>query len=134
MQTDTQTPPILPQSPNGMIPEPAPAAAPGATVSPDTAARKRVVLIIAVIVIGVLGVMGVLMGGRAPGARVDEQAVPTPTATQSAESTRPLSAIATQSAFLEFETAADELTRGIQNAPIQNQELLPPRLDLPLGF
>jgi hypothetical protein len=59
---------------------------------------------------------------------------PTPTATASAISNRTLTPLATQSAFIKFETDLDTLTRGVQNMQIQNQQLLPPRIDLPLGF
>lgn len=62
----------------------------------------------------------------------DSPGTPTPTLVPAV--TRPLSAIATTSAFLEFEQQLDTVTRGIQNAPIDNQSLLPPRIDLPLGF
>jgi hypothetical protein len=60
--------------------------------------------------------------------------VPTPTATASAISNRTLTPLATQSAFIKFESDLDTLTRGVQNMQIQNQQLLPPRIDLPLGF
>jgi hypothetical protein len=59
---------------------------------------------------------------------------PTPTATASAVSNRVLTSIASQSAFTKFEADLDALNRGIQNTQVQNQQLLPPRLDLPLGF
>lgn len=64
----------------------------------------------------------------------DVEPTPTPGATVSATPTRVLSAIATQSAFTKFETDLDSLARGIQNTQTQNQQLLPPRLELPLGF
>lgn len=64
----------------------------------------------------------------------DTTVTPTPTATASATTNRVLSAIATQSAFIKFEADLTALTQGIQNTQIQNQQLLPPRLDLPLGF
>lgn len=133
MQTDSQTPPILPQSESGLIPEPAsPVTAPANQSSRKP--TKRAIIIAAIVIILVISVVGALSlsGGSSSGP--GNQLTPTPTASPSADSTRPLSAIATESAFLEFEKASDELVRGIQNAPIQNQELLPPRLDLPLGF
>ncbi len=85
----------------------------------------------AVLLVLVVGVA--LLGGNNSGSS-DLGPTPTPTATASATSSRVLSSIATQSAFLKFETDLDALTRGIQNTQIQNQQLLPPRLELPLGF
>jgi hypothetical protein len=59
---------------------------------------------------------------------------PTPTATASAVVNRTLSSFATESAFTKFEADLDALSKGIQNTQVQNQQLLPPRLELPLGF
>jgi hypothetical protein len=66
--------------------------------------------------------------------QVETEPTPTPTATASAVSNRTLSPIASQAAFTKFEADLDALTRGLQNVQVQNQQLLPPRLDLPLGF
>lgn len=66
-----------------------------------------------------------------------ESQAPTPTpsiATGSAISNRVLSAIATESSFMKFEADLDALTRATANTQIQNSQLLPPRIDLPLGF
>lgn len=65
---------------------------------------------------------------------IDSTVTPTPTATSSAMSNRMLAPIATESAFIKFEADLEALTQGIQNTQIQNQQLLPPRIDLPLGF
>lgn len=68
-------------------------------------------------------------------AQVATTPTPTPSvATGSATNNGVLSAIATESAFLKFEVDLDTLTRATANTQIQNSQLLPPRIDLPLGF
>lgn len=55
---------------------------------------------------------------------------PTPT-NVSAQNVTP---IATQSAFMQFETTINNLPGIIQGAALQDPSILPPVLDLPLGF
>lgn len=59
---------------------------------------------------------------------------PTPTFTPTPTPVRVLSPFATGSAFLNFETAVAGLSTDIQKAPLQDQTIAPPSLDLPLGF
>jgi len=64
-------------------------------------------------------------------------AVPLPTPTPIVATPaplRPLSNIATQSAFLQFASAVASLSAAISSGNIQDQTLAPPILTLPLGF
>ncbi len=136
MQTDTALPSILPPTGNPLAAEPI-AASPQAAAPPPVkkpVLTKKMILIAAVGVIIVVALFGSMFLVGQQSTNVPTAPTPTPVATQSADSTRPLSSIATESAFLEFEKASDDLVRGIQNAQIVNQAILPPTLDLPLGF
>jgi hypothetical protein len=62
---------------------------------------------------------------------------PTPTpgaATPTPTSTRALTTFATQSAFMQYETTINGLPGIIQGAALQDPTIVPPVLDLPLGF
>ena len=137
---DTTHPPIMPPSetppvygPVREAPDMPVAVAPRMT--PPSTFKKLALppwaIIVGVIAILVLGV--ILFAGRSTPASPVES-TPTPTATPSASFNRVLSAIATESAFIKFEADLEALSRGIQNTQIQNQQLIPPRLYLPLGF
>ena len=47
---------------------------------------------------------------------------------------RPLSIVATQSAFLQFASSVASLSTAVSDNTIQDQTLAPPVLSLPLGF
>ncbi len=136
MPTEPTTPPILPQAERPIEQPPDVPVQPATplVVHPSDRSKKRTFAILAVVVIMVIAVFGSMALTRQQSGGTQTTPTPTPVSTQSAESTRPLSSIATESAFLEFEKASDELVRGIQNAQILNQAILPPTLDLPLGF
>lgn len=123
-------PPIMPKAPEPVNYGPV-GQAPVATPPP---AKKKFPLwiIIAAVIFTVLIVFIAFKRSANTPTSVAPQPTPTPTNIPQVE--RPLSAVATSAAFVEFETQLDVVTRGIQNAPIDNQSLLPPRLDLPLGF
>jgi hypothetical protein len=87
----------------------------------------------------IAGVVIVLIIGSilfATGKKQDVVVAPTPTPTNTPTPTpiRALSPFATQSAFLQFETAVTSLPGTIQGASIQDPTIDPPVLDLPLGF
>lgn len=136
--TTVPSPPIMPQASQaptygpvgGIVPSPAP------TTPPPVAAPKKLKIPPWAIIAGI--VLTLLIGSVLFATKQTEsetvETTPTPTATASAISNRVLSPIATQSAFVKFESDLDTLTRGIQNTQIQNQALLPPRLDMSLGF
>lgn len=90
----------------------------------------RIYIILAVILV-TAGIIGLLMKPRvAP-------AVPVPTPTPilaTPTPTRPLSAVATQSTFLQFASAVASLSAAVSDRTIQDQTLTPPVLSLPLGF
>ncbi len=129
-------PEIIPQAPEAAtyatVGEPVTPKIP--TPTPTAEPKKKLPLWI--IVVGVILVIVIISlffaAGQTSTSTVEP--TPTPTATASATSSRVPSAIASQSAFIKFESDLDALTRGIQNTQIQNQQLLPPRLELPLGF
>lgn len=136
------TPSIMPQAtqpptygPVGKPNEPS-ELAPRVNDSPvsEEGKKRRVALGIIIAVILILLAVGItlLKGNRTSFESIAP--TPTPTATQSAVTNRLLNPVASQSAFIKFETDLDSLTRGMQNMHIQNQQLLPPRLELPLGF
>lgn len=133
-------PQILPQTPVVQAPPPANPMVPQQPVNPQTpppAPHKRSLIPWVILVVVLLTL---LIGSRlftAPKEEVQVKASPTPTPTTAALTSstgRTLSPIASHSAFIEFEASLEELSRGIQNTQVQNQQLLPPRLDLPLGF
>lgn len=137
---DTQLPhpPIMPQAsepptygPVGSVEPPVAPNPPPPVTTPKKFKLPPWAIIAGIVLILVIGSI-LFATSQTPTATVET--TPTPTATASAISNRVLSPIATQSAFLKFETDLDTLTRGIQNTQIQNQQLLPPRIDLPLGF
>lgn len=137
---NTPQPPIMPPAetppvygPVREAPDMPPPEPPGSTL--PTAAKKfhlpRWAPIAGVAFVLILGLVW-FANRRAPAQVVAP--TPTPTATQSAISNRALAPLATESAFLKFESDLEALSRGIQNTQVQNQQLVPPRLDLPLGF
>lgn len=69
--------------------------------------------------------------------RINTKPAVTPTPTNvplSPTSSMVLTPIATESAFINFEAEIDKLPSTIQGAALQDQTILPPVLDLPLGF
>lgn len=59
---------------------------------------------------------------------------PTPSRTTEIISSRALSYFATDSAFMKFDAAVEQLPKTIQGAVVQDPSVLPPMLDLSLGF
>jgi hypothetical protein len=133
-------PPIIPPSQNppvyGPVDQPPTFPQQPATPPPPVAHKKPIIPLWAFVagaIFIVLLVAMVAFNGTSGGATQITPS-PTPTATASAVSNRVLTSIASESAFTKFEADLDALGKGIQNAQVQNQQLLPPRLELPLGF
>lgn len=135
---DGQHPPIMPQTdtPVSYGPVTEPVATQSATPPPLPQTHKKIPFMPMVIILGVVAiiVVGSMVFTASEQVQQTPTVTPTPTATSSAVSNRTLTAVATESAFVSFEGKLDELTRGIQNTQVQNQQLLPPRIELPLGF
>ena len=131
MQTDVQTPnpPIVPQvetpATYGPVPEQT------ESIPPKKKIPRLALVSVSVLI---LSLVALVIFQKNNASQLSLSPTPTPVATISATPTRVLNAIATQSAFTKFETDVDALTRGIANTQTQNQQLLPPRLELPLGF
>jgi hypothetical protein len=132
-------PPIMPQADtpvsHGPVTEPQ-AAQPTTPTPVATLVHKKLPFMPIAIILGVVAiiVVGFMVFTASEQVQQTPTVTPTPTATSSTVSNRTLTAIATESAFVSFEGKLDELTRGIQNTQVQNQQLLPPRIELPLGF
>lgn len=98
--------------------------------------RKNILIIIIVVVVIVLLILlaaSVKTTTSEPsGSTARTSSTPTPTGV--AVSTRALTTFATESAFLKFETTAEGLPKLISGAVLQDPTILPPVLDLPLGF
>lgn len=73
-------------------------------------------------------------GGIALPTRNAPIAVPSPTLLATPTPVRPLSAVATTSAFVTLESFAASVSAQIQAAQTQDPSLVPPTLDLPLGY
>ncbi len=106
-------------------------------VSPVTARKPPIKILLAIVFIVIVTLVIVLMGSRRmttgpidPGITISV----TPTPTGVAISNRQLSPFATESAFMQFESSVESLPKIIQNAVLQDPTVLPPVLDLPLGF
>jgi hypothetical protein len=131
-------PPIMPQAdiPQSHGPVIEPAAVQATAPPPLPVAHKKLPFMPIAIIVGVviILVVGSMFFATPQQVQQTPTVTPTPTATASAVSNRTLTPIATESAFVAFEGKLDELTRGIQNTQVQNQQLLPPRIELPLGF
>lgn len=126
-------PPILPKAPTSPVPV---EETPVVEQARAPAVIKRNIL--TWILIGSV-VLVIFVGSFLFGTFRNTSTVITPTATPTAMATssainRQFSQIATESAFVQFEADLDTLTKGIQSVQIQHQQLLPPKLDLPLGF
>ena len=65
---------------------------------------------------------------------ITETITPTPTITTQQLSTKKLSPFASESAFMVFDTAIEQLPKTIQGAVLQDSTAFPPVLDLELGF
>lgn len=129
----TTDPPIIPPA---STPPDYGVHAPVPVVAPPVSHVKKKTPLLPVFAAGIAGIVFLmfLFIGRSKNNSTGIVPALTPTPTDVPVVSRPLSAMATTSAFLEFELQLDTVTRGIQNAPIDNQSLLPPRIDLPLGF
>ncbi|HUD19867.1 MAG TPA: hypothetical protein VMR81_05480 [Patescibacteria group bacterium] len=132
MEQTVPTPEIIPQSTNPEVSVPVeeqktPPPAPNLNLK-KWVPMASIILVILIIVI-VLSTVSIKKQTPKPVA-----ATPTPTSTPVPSVNHTLAPYATQSAFLNFETAIDALPGTIQNAVLEDQTLTPPVLDLPLGF
>lgn len=87
-------------------------------------------------VIGIVGVVivGAILFATNRPKQIAVAPAPAPTVAPSPTPKQMLSPFATQSAFLQFETAVGALPAIISGAAIGDQTLNPPTVDLPLGF
>ncbi|OGG11405.1 hypothetical protein A2Z00_00550 [Candidatus Gottesmanbacteria bacterium RBG_13_45_10] len=137
MDATTPQPDILPESHNppnyGPVFSPPPS--PPTANQPQAESPKRTIPPWVVIIC----VIGFLIAGSTFFATSRRQQVvlppsPTPTVTPTPTPIHPYSAIASQSAFMELDTAIASLSGAINAFNVQNPALVPPVLDLPLGF
>lgn len=134
MQINTDTnPPILPQNATPPVTE---QALPSTPLSAALVPQKKWKLVWWLVPIGIIVFLAAgSMLVRTTKKVIEQRTTITPTPTSAVYVVnRELSNIATESAFLKFETDLASLTLGVRNVQIQNQQLLPPRMDLPLGF
>jgi hypothetical protein len=130
-EQEVPTPAILP--PSAEPPNYGPVrTAPAAAVSPKSPVKIPPAAIIGgVLVVMIIGSILFATSRKPP---VTIAPTPTPTNTPEPTPVRILSPFATQSAFLQFETAVTSLPDTIQGAAIDDPSIVPPVLDLPLGF
>lgn len=116
----------MPINPPAPAPVPAPAAPPKSVMPPIIIYALLAVILVLVGIIGLL-IMKPRVAPAVP--------VPTPTPVLATPTPiRPLSELATQSAFLEFASSVASLSTAVTNSTMQDQTLAPPVLSLPLGF
>lgn len=105
----------------------------GAGSPPRQFPTKVLIAVLSLVLIGALSVLAITMLRL----KQQEAAAPTPTPTPLPPTPTPvrqLSKFATESAFMNFETAVGSLSAVIAGYPIMDQSLSPPKLNLPLGF
>ena len=118
---DQQPMPINPPAPT-----PAPAPAPKSVTPPI------IIYILLAIILVTAGIIGLLIMKPRVAPPVP---VPTPTPVLATPTPiRPLSTLATQSAFLQFASSVASLSTAVSENTIKDQTLAPPVLTLPLGF
>jgi hypothetical protein len=132
------TPPILPQAatpPNyGTVHEPQVTPSAVQPPVPPSHPKKVPPLLIVGAVLFVI-IFGSLLFASQRKPAVTATPTPTPAvSTPTPTSTRALTSFATQSAFIQFESSVDAFPGIIQGAAIQDPTIVPPVLDLPLGF
>ena len=131
--TDKQPP--APQILDQLTPEVAPEMPTTQTPIPVQSPRKKNILpfvIFLIIIVVILGVSAKVKTATQTGTLPSTSVTPTPTGLPI--STRVLSPFATDSAFLQFEASVDAFPKIIQGAVLQDPTVLPPVLQLPLGF
>lgn len=128
----TPSPGILPQAAE---PEMTPEMPMQPTLPNPPRNLSKTVLPIVMVAIVVLIILLISTRGTAP-AKSNPTATTSssPTPSGVAASNRTLSPFATESAFMQFESSVDALPKVIQGAVLQDQTVLPPVIDLPLGF
>lgn len=118
---DQQPMPINPPAPT---PVPAP--------TPKSVTPPIIIYILLSIILVLVGIIGLLIIKPRV---VPAVPVPTPTPVLATPTPiQPLSAIATQSAFLQFASSVASLSAAVSDSTIKDQTLAPPVLNLPLGF
>lgn len=132
------TPEILPpqETPEmyGPVDEGQKAPAPVAKANPMDIVKKFTPFIALFFILLIILVVSSMMAKPVPVTVPTHVLTPTPTAGSTVISTRSLSFFATESAFLQFDAIIEKLPRDIQGAVLQDPTVLPPVLDLPLGF
>ena len=98
------------------------------------ALHKRVLLSVAILAAGAILVLVILLLSARPAAPPAPLVRPTPTVTPTPTPVRILSAVASQSAFLEFGTSLGGISASLGSYNPQDQVVKPPIIDLPLGF
>ena len=106
----------------------------GSQVPPPPAPRITMPILIAIVVTVIMSVLVFLALSKMKPQQ--EQVVPTPTMAPIVTPTpvRQPSAIASQSAFIDFRTAIATLSAAVATYNVQDPSLTPPTLVLPLGF
>ena len=66
--------------------------------------------------------------------QTEQSSTPTPTTESRIYSSKTLSSFASQSAFMKFDAEVEALPNIIQGAVLQDASVLPPIIELPLGF
>lgn len=129
----TPDPPIMPQAPNAAQPD---QAAPTSGVPPvrTKAFPPKAGIAVAVGIVLLIIIAVVIAGRSGGGGSLPAKTTPTPTPASVPVVHRILSAAASESAFLQFEGDLATIATAAAAVQVQNQQLLPPRIELELGF
>lgn len=129
---DIQTPEPQIVPPNPLVPDTAPA--PTSVPPPVKKQSKFLAVFIGIAAFSFILAAVSLLFRQAGGAPISVDTTPTPTNPPTVTQFRRLTPFATESAFLKFETTIESLPGVIQGAAVQDTTILPPILELKLGF
>jgi cytoskeletal protein RodZ len=130
METSFSRPTILPQSEHP--PTYGPVRTKEAPPAPPRPSKKPLLILIVAVVVLIAGSLIIIT--KQTQSPSEPVTTPTPTVAAVPTQTRELSAIATQSAFMEFQSSVEAMPAAVQNAVLDDQAMAPPVIALPLGF